>query len=161
MIINYVFLPHLFSLETSNYLRLNRKIIFQVCLLQVQYFSQLYYVNTRLTKLESQFYQFPSSSYACYKIENNLKALIQLHLFILEKYTKQQVSYFYQIVHFMMNPIKFVSLNLDIASSRYDFCKFATKSVNINKEKFKNPIYTTCTRSSAPTAIDSGTPRVN
>ena len=40
MVITYVFLPHLFSLETSNYLGLNRKTIFQICLLQVQYFSQ-------------------------------------------------------------------------------------------------------------------------
>ena len=32
--------------------------------------------NTRSAKLESQFYHFPSSSYAFYKIKNNLKALI-------------------------------------------------------------------------------------
>ena len=61
----------------------------------------------------------------------------------------------------MMNPTKFGSLNLDIPSSRYDFCKFATKSMNINKENFKNPKYTTCTRSSAPTVTDKEAPRVN
>ena len=60
-----------------------------------------------------------------------------------------------------MNPTKFGSLNLDIPSSRYEFLKISTKSMNINKEKFKNPKYTTCTRSSAPTATDNGDPRVN
>ena len=44
------------------------------------------------------------------------------------------VSYFYQIVHFMMNPTKFGSLNLDTPSSRYEFLKFATKYRIINKE---------------------------
>ena len=57
----------------------------------------------------------------------------------------------------MMNPTKFSSLSLDIPSSRYDFCKFATKYVNINKEKFKNPKYTTCTQSSAP-LVQRGAP---
>ena len=160
MIISYVFLPQLFSLETSNYLRLNRKTIFQVYLLQVQYFSQLQHANTRPTKLESQFQQFPSSSYAFYKIETNLKALYQLNLIPLEKYSKQQVSYFYQIVHFMMNPTKFGSLHLNTPNSRYDFCKFVYKSVKINKEKhFKNPKYATYTRSGAPTVTDAWVPQ--
>ena len=124
MIISYVFLPHLFSLETSNHLRLNRKTIFQVYLLLVQYFSQLQQVNTRSAKLESQFCHFPSSSYVFYKIENKLKVLVQLNLILSEKHPKQQVSYFYRIVHFMMNPTKFGSLNLDTPSSRYEFLKF-------------------------------------
>ena len=51
-----------------------------------------------------------SSSYAFYKIETNLKALYQLNFILPEKYPKQQVSYFYPIVHFMMNPTKFGSL---------------------------------------------------
>ena len=72
MIICYVFLPQLISLESSNELRLNRKIILQVCLLQVQYFSQLEHVNPRPAKLESQFYQLPSSSYVIYKIDLQL-----------------------------------------------------------------------------------------
>ena len=139
MLISYVFLPHLFSLETSNYLRLNRQTIFQVYLLQVQHFSQLQHVNTRPTKFESHFQHFSSSSYAFYKIETNLKALYLLNLIPLEKYSKQQISYFYQIVCFMMNPTKFGSLNLDIPSSRYDFCKFATKSrKQIKKNQISN-----------------------
>ena len=134
MIISYVFLPHLFSLETSNYLRLNRKTIFQVCRLQVQHFSQLEHVNTRSAKLESQFYHFLSSSYAFYKIENNLKALIQHNLIILEKHPKQQVLYFYQLLHSMMKPTKFGSLHLDIYSSTYEFLKHKFKSVKTNKK---------------------------
>ena len=137
MIISYVHLPLIISPETSNESRLICKTIFQVCLLQVQYFSQLDYVNTRPTKLESYFQHFPSSSYAFYKIETILKALNQLNLIPLEKYPKQQVSYFYQILHFMMNLKKIGSLNLDIPRSSYEFLKFATKSRNINKEKFK------------------------
>ena len=135
MIISYEFLPYLFSLETSNYLGLNRKTIFQACLLQFQYVSQLEHINTRSAKFESQFYHFPSSSYAFYKIETNLKALIYLNLILLEKYPKQQVSYFYQIVHFMMNPKKFGSLNLDINNSTYEFSKFA---YILKKNKFKS-----------------------
>ena len=134
MIISYVFLPQLFSLETSNYLRLNRKTIYQVCLLQVQYFSQLDHVNTKLTKLKSQFQHLSSSSYAFKKIETILKALYQLNLILLEKYLKQQVTYFYQIQHFIKNPKKFVSPHLDTPNSKYDFCKFATKSVKTDKE---------------------------
>ena len=148
MIISYIFFPHLFSLETSNYLRLNRKIIFQVCLLQVQYCSQLEHVNTRSEKLESQFYHLPSSSYAIYKIETILKTLILLNLILLEKYTKQYISYFYQIVHFKMNPTKFSSPHLDTPSSRYNFCKLVTKSVKkINKE---NQISTQALQLGAP-----------
>ena len=45
-----------------------------------------------------------------------------------EKYPKRKVSYFYQIVHFMMNQKKFGSPHLDTPSSIYDFCKIATKS---------------------------------
>ena len=135
MIICYIFLPHLFLLEISNYLRINRKTIFQVCLLQVQYFSQLEHANTRPTKLESQFQHFLSSSYTFYKIETNLKALIQLNLIPSEKYTKQQVSYFYQILHFIMNPTKFGSPKLDTPNSRYKILKFAFKFVKINEEK--------------------------
>ena len=138
MIIIFVFLPHLFSLETSNYLRLNRTTIFQVCLLQVQYFFYLDHVNTRPEKLESQFYHSSSSSYAFYKIETNLKALIQLNLILLEKYSQQYISYFYQIVLFMMNPTKFGSPHLDTPSSRYNFCKLVFKSVK-NKQKQTKP----------------------
>ena len=134
MIISYIFLCHLFSLETSNYLRLNRKTLL-ACLLQFQYFSQLEHVNTRPTKLESHFQHFSSSSYAFYKIETNLKALIQLDLIPLEKYPKQLVPYFYQIVHFMMNQKNFGSPHLDTPSSRYDFCKFVYKSVKKQQRK--------------------------
>ena len=53
----------------------------------------------------------------------------------LEKYPKQYISYFFQIVHFKMNLIKFGSPYLDIPSSIYDFLKFVTKSMKkINKE---------------------------
>ena len=138
MIISYVFLPHLFSLETSNYLRLNRKTIFQLYLLQVQHFSQLEHVNTRPVKLESQFLHSPSSRYAFYKMKTNLKALIQLNLIPLEKYPKQQVSYFYKIIHFMINRTKFGSLKLDNPNSRYLFLKFAFKSMKINQENHFN-----------------------
>ena len=37
-------------------------------------------------------------------------------------------DFFYKIVHFMMNPTKFGSLNLDSPSSSYEFLKFGTKS---------------------------------
>ena len=134
MIINYVFLPHLVSLETSNYLRLNRKTILQVCLLQVSYFSQLEHGNTRPAKLESCFYHFPSSSYAFYTIYTTIKALILLNLILLEKYTKWYISYFYQIVHFNMNPTKFGSPKLDTPSLRYEFLKHAFKSRKINQK---------------------------
>ena len=127
MIISYVFLPHLFSLETSNYLRLNRKTIYQVYLLQVQYFSQLEHVNTRSSKLESQFYHFPSSSYAFYNIENNLKALIQLHLILQEKHLKQQVSYFLSNSTLYDESNKIWFTQLDTPSSRYEFLKHIFK----------------------------------
>ena len=83
----------------------------------------------KLTKLESQFYHLPSSSYAIYKIETILKALIFLNLILLKKYLKQYISYFYQIVYFMLNPTKFGSPYLDTPSSIYEFLKFAIKSV--------------------------------
>ena len=126
-------------------------------------FSQLGHVNTRLEKLESQFLHFPSSRYAFYKIETNLKALIQLNLIPLEKYLKQQVSYFYQIVHFIKNPTKFGSPHLDTPNSKHDFCKFATKSRKTNKEKInlKSGPAARCTQSSAPEGTDSGGPQVN
>ena len=57
-----------------------------ISLLQFYYFFQLEHVNTRLAKLESQFYHLPSSSYVIYKIETILKALILLNL-ILQKNT--------------------------------------------------------------------------
>ena len=83
----------------------------------------------KISKLESQFYHLPSSSYAIYKIETILKALILLNLILPEKYPKQQISYFYQIVLFKMNLIKFGLPHLDTPSSRYNFCILATKSV--------------------------------
>ena len=51
-----------------------------------------------------------------------------------------------------MNPVKFVSPHLDTPNSRYDFCKFATKSRKTNKEKsnFKSGPTAGYTRSSAP-----------
>ena len=51
-------------------------------------FFYLDHVNTRPAKLESQFYHLPNSSYAIYKIETILKALILLNLILLEKYPK-------------------------------------------------------------------------
>ena len=65
-------------------------------------------------------------------IETILKALILLNLILLEKYPKQYILYFNQIVHFKMNPTKFGSPNLDIPSSSYKFLKFAFKSMKIN-----------------------------
>ena len=85
-------------------------------------------------KLESQFDHLPSSSYAIYKIETILKALILLNLIHLEKYPKQYISYFNQIVYFKMNPTKFGSSHLDTPSSRYKFLKFVPKSMKKNKE---------------------------
>ena len=38
----------------------------------------------------------------------------------------------------MMNLTKFGSLNLDIPSSRYEFLKFAFKSMKINQENISN-----------------------
>ena len=129
----YIFTPFIFS---RNYQLFKIKQEDHIpCMLTIGLvFFQLEHVNTRSAKLESHFYHFPSSSYAFYKIENNLKALIQLNLILLEKHLKQQVSYFYQIVHFMMNPIKFASHNLDIPSSRYEFLKHVFKSVKTNKK---------------------------
>ena len=75
-----------------------------------------------------------SSSYAFYKIETILKALYQLNLILLEKYAKQYVTYFYQILHIIMNPAKFGSPHLDTPSLRYKILKFSFKSVKINKE---------------------------
>ena len=92
----------------------------------------------RTKKLESQFYHLPSSSYAIYKLETILKALILLNLILPEKYPKQYISYFYQIVHFMMNPPKFCSPYLDTPSSIYEFLKLATKSMKINGVKIRN-----------------------
>ena len=129
MIICSVFLPHLFSLETSNYLILNRKTIFQLCLLQVQYFSQLHYVNTRSAKLESQFYHFPSSKLCILQDINYFESTYLAQFNSIEKYNKQYISYFYQMLHFKMNPTKFGSPHLDTPSSRYNFCKLATKSM--------------------------------
>ena len=57
-----------------------------------------------------------------------------LALILLEKYPKQQVTYFYQILHFMMNPAIFGSPHLDTPRSRYKFLKFAFKYMKINKE---------------------------
>ena len=85
-------------------------------------------------KLESQFYHLPSSSYAIYKIETILKALILLNLILLENTLNSRFHIFYQIVHFKMNLTKFSSPHLDTPSSRYNFCKFATKSMKTNKE---------------------------
>ena len=57
----------------------------------------------------------------------------------------------------MMNPAKFGSPHLDTPNSRYDFCKFATKSVKTNKENHsKNPKYTTDTRSIHPLWLIAG-----
>ena len=104
----------------------------------------------KISKIGITILSLPSSSYAFYKIENNLKSLIQLNLILLEKYLKQQVSYFYKIVHFIMNPTKFGSPLLDTPSSRYEFLKFVTKSMTkINKEKsnfhsvhgYMHPVY--------------------
>ena len=53
----------------------------------------------------------------------------------LEKYSKQQISYFYQIVHFKMNLTKFGSHHLDTPSSRYEFLKFETKFVKKNNKE--------------------------
>ena len=185
MTISYVFLPHLFSLETSNYLRLNRNTIFQACLLQVQYFSQLQHVNTRSTKLESHFCHFSSSIQAFYKIkkEDHITSMFTVGLIFFlarecqhktnkigitilspsqlklrnlqdrnyfkstylaqfnspRKYLKQQISYFYQILHFKINPTKFGLPHLDTPSSRYEFLNFVTKSMKklIKKIKFQ------------------------
>ena len=59
----------------------------------------------------------------------------------------------------MMNPVKFGSPHLDTPNSRYDFWKFATKSVETNKENYSkseiyyiHPVYT-------PTAADNRGPR--
>ena len=74
------------------------------------------------------------SSYAIYKLETILKALIFLNLIPLEKYCKQYISYFYKILHFMMNPTKFSSPHLDVPSCRYEFLKHAFKCVKTNKK---------------------------
>ena len=84
---------------------------------------------TRPAKLESQFYHLSSSSYAFYKIYTTLKALIFLNLILSEKYPKQQISYFYQILNFMRNPKKISSPKLDTPSLRYEFLKHAFKSM--------------------------------
>ena len=42
------------------------------------------------------------------------------------------ISYFYNIIHFMRDTIKFSSLKLDIYNSTYDFSKLVQKSI---KEK--------------------------
>ena len=89
----------------------------------------------KTSKIGTTILDFPSSRYAFYKMETNLKAVIQLNLILLEKYPTQQVSYFYQIVHFMKNPTKFGSLNLDTPIISYEFYKFATKSGKTTKEK--------------------------
>ena len=73
-----IFIPIIF-LRKHHLLIDKQKDPTQSSLLQVYYFFQLEHVNTRSTKLESHFYRFPSSSYAFYKIETILKALIQLH----------------------------------------------------------------------------------
>ena len=50
-----------------------------------------------------------------------------------------------------MNLTKFSSPHLDTPNSKYDFCKFATKSMKTNKENHsKNLKYTTYTRSIHP-----------
>ena len=82
----------------------------------------------KTNKIENTFYHLPSSSYAFYKIKAILKALNQLNLIHIENYSKQQVSYFYQIVHLMMNRTKFGSLELDNLSSSYEFPKFDFKT---------------------------------
>ena len=97
------------------------------------YFSQLEHVNTRPAKLESHFYHFPSSSYAFYNI-NYFKSTYLGQFNSPRKQNKQQISYIYQIVHFKINPTKFGSPHLDTPSLRYNFYKFATKSVKTNKE---------------------------
>ena len=48
-----------------------------------------------------------------------------LNLILLEKYPKQYISYFHQILHFMMNLTKFGLLDLGIYNSTYEFSKFA------------------------------------
>ena len=60
----------------------------------------------------------------------------------------------------MMNPTKFGSPNLDTPNSRYDFCKFATKSRKTNKEKsnFKSGATARCTQCIHHTATDDWDP---
>ena len=62
-------------------------------------------------------------------------------------YPKQQISYFYQILHFMMNLTKFVSSHLDTPSSRYEFLKVVFKSLKIIQKQLNpkckvHPAYT-------------------
>ena len=96
-----------------------------------------------------------------------LKALIALNLIPIENYSKQQVLYFYQIVHFKIKLTKIGSFHLDTPSLRYDFCKIAFKSEKQIKLKHQNPIkryvhQVQCT-TEAPTVGPRGqwTPRVN
>ena len=84
--------------------------------------------QNRTSKIGITFFHISNSSYAFYKIKAILKALNQLNLIHIENYSKQQVSYFYQIVHLMMNRTKFGSLKLDNLSSSYEFPKFAFKT---------------------------------
>ena len=63
------------------------------------------------------------------------------------KYPKQQISYSYQILHFMMNLTKFVSSHLDTPSSRYEFLKVVFKSLKIIQKQLNpkckvHPAYT-------------------
>ena len=61
-----------------------------------------------------------------------------------------------------MNPKKFGSPHLDTPSSRYNFCKFASKSVKTNRE---NQIHSRSaaryTRSIHPAVTDVWAPKVN
>ena len=70
------FYPYKFSLENTIYYQINRKTLINSNLQQVYYFSQLERVNTKPTKLESQFYEFSSSRYLFYKFTNIQKAFI-------------------------------------------------------------------------------------
>ena len=83
--------------------------------------------QNRTSKIGITFFHISNSSYAFYKIKAFFKTLIQLNSIHTENYSKQQVSYFYQIVHFKMKLTKFGSLHLDTPSSRCDFWKIAFK----------------------------------
>ena len=88
----------------------------------------------KTSKIGITILSLPQLKLCILKIANNLKALLQIHLILPEKYQKQCISYFYQIPHFMMNPTKFGSPHLDINNSTYEFLKHTFKSVKTNKK---------------------------
>ena len=139
MIISYVFLPHLFSLETSNYLRLNRKYhIPSMSTVGLVFFLARAYQH-KTNKIRITIFALPQLKICILQDGNKFKStyLAQFNS-PRKKHTKQQVSYFYQIVHFMMNLKKFSKPNLDTPSLSYKFHKLVFKSRK-NKEKQTKP----------------------